>query len=84
MTIEMKPVTSSQITSIGYAADTETLAILFKGGTSPYHYTGVPASVYADLMAAESVGSFFHNNIKPFKDKYPFVKQPVPEKKEGG
>ena len=79
----MKPVTSSQITSIGYDATTKTLAVLFKGGTSPYHYANVPASLFVDMIVAESIGSFFYKNIKPFKEKFPYTKQPAPEKKEG-
>ena len=83
MNIEMKPVKSSQIASVGYDAGTKTLAILFVGGKSAYHYANVDPETFAALSAAESVGSYFHNHIKPNKEKYPFVRQPEPEKKEG-
>ena len=82
MTIEMKPIKSSQITSIGYSADTKTLAILFNGGKSAYHYSNVEPEVFDALSGADSVGSYFYKHIKPNKDKYPFVKQP--EKEEAG
>jgi hypothetical protein len=79
MTITMKEVKSSQIEAIGYDDATSTLAIRFKGG-SVYNYSNVPASVFEELSAAESVGSFFGKHIKPHVDLYPFKKQPKAEK----
>lgn len=76
MSIELKPVKSSQIDSIGYDAGTKTLAILFKGGKSEYHYANVESAVFDALYGAESVGSYFYRHIKMNKEKYPFVKQP--------
>jgi hypothetical protein len=61
------PVSSSNLSSVGYDEATKTLEITFhKGGT--YQYSGVPASVYQSLIHANSVGSYFHDNIK---DVYP-------------
>lgn len=70
-TITMQPVDSSQIESIGHDPATGTLAVKFKSG-GLYHYHDVPASKYADLLKAESVGKFLHAHVKP---AHPFTKQ---------
>lgn len=70
MTIEHKSVASSNIASVGYDPESETLEIKFNG-SGIYSYEKVPASVYDALMAAESKGSYFAKNIK---GKYGFKK----------
>jgi hypothetical protein len=74
-------VNSSQIASVGHDAATNTLEIEFKNNTregqeprpnSVYQYKNVSIELHAQLIGAESVGSFFYKNIKPFKDKYPY------------
>lgn len=76
--IQMDPVDSSQIHSIGYDAENSTLAIRFKNKdglpTSLYHYRNVTADDFAAFRGAESIGSHFYKHIKPFADKYPYVK----------
>lgn len=68
--MEMKPVSSSNLQSVGYDPDEEKLVILFKrGGT--YTYEGVSQSDYDGLMSASSVGQFFNENIK---NVYPFTR----------
>jgi len=76
-------VESSQIESIGYQLATNTLEIEFKPTRnkpdqpgSIYQYRNVPPKIYEELMKAESQGSFFIKNIKPFADRYPFTKLP--------
>lgn len=59
----MVPVTSSQLSYIGYDKDSNTLYITFKNG-SVYEYTDVPITVYNELMGAASVGKYFASNIK--------------------
>jgi hypothetical protein len=72
--MKLEPVTSSQIESIGHDPATNTLGIKFKqGGT--YHYANFTADDFAAFKSAESVGSHFHRNIKPHKDKWPYKKQ---------
>jgi hypothetical protein len=77
-TITMDSIESSQIDAIGHDAESQTLAIQFKAkGTAPgsvYHYSNVDAALFAEFRSAESIGSFFYKNIKPFKDKYPYVR----------
>lgn len=61
--MERVQVDSSNIESIGYDSDTETLEIEFiKGGL--YQYYGVPAYVYDELMSANSHGSYLASTIK--------------------
>lgn len=56
-------VQSSNIDSIGYAEDSETLEIEFLGG-SVYQYYNVPATEYAGFVNADSQGKYFHRHIK--------------------
>lgn len=64
--IAMQPVKSNQLASIGYDAASKTLAATFtRGPGTVYQYPNVDAKVYADLMAADSIGSFFGKHIKP-------------------
>jgi hypothetical protein len=60
---EMQPVASSNVQSIGYDENTETLYIRFLNG-SLYIYKNVPIMVYEQLLGAPSVGSYMHRNIK--------------------
>lgn len=75
-TITMQPVTSSQLHSIGHDAASNKLAIRFKTKdgrpTSLYHYEHVTAADFEAFRMADSIGSFFKRNIKPFPEKYPF------------
>ena len=57
------PVSSSNLASVGYDPDTQTLEVTFKDG-STYAYAGVPASAYDGLMASDSLGSYLHRHIK--------------------
>ncbi|MGN6085833.1 KTSC domain-containing protein [Trinickia sp.] len=76
--ITMESVESSQIHSIGHDAASNTLAIRFKNKagepSSLYHYANVSAEDYAAFKGAESIGSHFYKGIKPFAEKYPYVK----------
>lgn len=62
----MQPVSSSNLSSIGY--EDGTLYIAFKSGGT-YSYSGVPESVYHDLMSASSHGKYFAAYIK---NAYPY------------
>lgn len=77
--IEMYPVVSSQIASIGHAPESNLLAIQFPGrkdgsAGSLYHYSGVSAEQFAEFKNAESIGSHFINRIKKFPDLFPYTK----------
>jgi hypothetical protein len=75
--IALEPVQSSQIAAIGHDDKTNTLAIRFKpraGSTvGPlYHYANVDRGIYNNMKAAPSIGSFFHNVIKPDTASFPY------------
>lgn len=58
-----QPVTSSNIASIGYDADSQTLEIEFLNG-GVYQYFDVPQHVHEELMNADSHGQYLAQNIK--------------------
>ncbi|MDE0174250.1 MAG: KTSC domain-containing protein [Defluviicoccus sp.] len=61
-------VASSNIASIGYDANTETLEVEFLNG-SLYQYYNVPQNMYDQLMAEGSKGRFLNAYIK---NAYPY------------
>ncbi|AOK00158.1 KTSC domain-containing protein [Burkholderia vietnamiensis] len=85
-TIDTQPVESSQIHSIGYDTESETLAVRFKdrkagARTSLYHYSQFTQANFDALKGADSIGSHFYKHIKPFPDRFPYVcveKMPAP------
>lgn len=64
MRIVRHSVESSSIASIGYLEEAATLEIEFRGG-AVYRYFGVPPSVYRGLDAADSLGRYFNEWIRP-------------------
>lgn len=62
------PVASTNIASIGYDADTETLEVEFTNG-SIYQYFNVPLGLNDQLMASASKGQFLNVYIR---NAYPF------------
>lgn len=72
--IPMQDVESNQIRAIGYDPATRTLAVTFKFGVGAlYQYPDVEQATFDELMASESLGTFFGQNIKqlPFKKYRP-------------
>ena len=63
-------VTSTNIASIAYVAQTSVLEIEFRNG-STYRYFLVPSSVYDAFRQASSMGVFFNQLIRP---RYAFAK----------
>lgn len=62
------PVASTNIASIGYDANTETLEVEFTNG-SIYQYYNVSDELYSQLMLAGSKGQFLNTYIK---NGYPY------------
>lgn len=66
--ITMVPVQSSNIKEIGYDMESQTAAARFagkEGADGPlYRYKDMPMEVYAAWSGAESVGKYFHANIR--------------------
>lgn len=58
-----QPVSSSNIASIGYDVDSQTLEIEFLNG-GVYQYFDVPQHIFDGIMNAESHGQFLAQNIK--------------------
>jgi KTSC domain len=65
-----KPVSSSMIASVGYAARSKLLEIEFLSGRI-YQYFDVDRDTYEALLRAPSLGTFFNEHIK---DEYAFVR----------
>lgn len=67
MTMDRQPVSSSNISSVGYDPGSLVLEIEFHGGRL-YQYSRVPEIIHSGLMSAISKGTFFHEHIR---DTYP-------------
>lgn len=61
--MERTAVTSSNIASVGYDTDSQTLEIEFNNGTV-YQYFDVSEQVFNELKGAASVGGYLAANIK--------------------
>lgn len=61
--IEMKPVKSSNIKSVGYDTESKALQIQFKNGGT-YQYKDVPADTFDALLHADSVGKYYIARIQ--------------------
>ena len=77
-TIALDSVESSQLHSIGYHPETQTLAIQFlnkeKGPGSLYHYENFTQADWDEFRNAVSFGSHFKKFIKPNAEKYPYTR----------
>lgn len=62
--MERQAVSSSNIASIGYDPDSETLEVEFSRTGKLYQYLNVPSFMHERLMQANSVGTFFNAEIK--------------------
>lgn len=69
------PVESSNIHSVCYVPEEQKLGIVFHSNTrAEYWYDGVSQDLFDSFVAADSLGSFFAKEIRPFPDRFPFVK----------
>lgn len=58
-----RPVDSTLIRSVGYDLPGSVLEVEFADG-NVYEYYDVALTIYSELMAAESVGSYFNDHVK--------------------
>jgi KTSC domain-containing protein len=65
-----KPVSSSMIASVGYAAKKRVLEVEFLSGRI-YQYLDVDRETHDALLKAPSLGTYFNAHIK---DEYAFVR----------
>lgn len=70
MSLQMKPVVSSNIATVGYDAEEKRLCVQFQTGQC-YEYTGVPSETFIKLITAKSTGKALDEHIKKggFKSK---------------
>lgn len=61
--MQIKPLASSTIHSVGYEVATQTLRIVFRSG-AVYEYYFVPEEVYVGLLRAPSHGTYFAAHIR--------------------
>jgi len=71
--MERQKLNSKILASVGYDPITRDLEVEFRARKDEdkrrvYRYHAVPAERYAEMMAAESFGSFFLDRIKPNYD----------------
>lgn len=59
---------SSNIESVGYDPETETLHVVFRSGDE-YDYFNVPPSVYRGFQSAGSAGQYLNRVVK---GRYPY------------
>ncbi len=69
--IEMIPVNSSNVVSVGYDEANLEVHVRFLNG-SLYVYKGVPVHEFENLNTAPSVGSYLHRN---YKNIYPYERR---------
>lgn len=70
--MQMIPVKSNDLKSVGYDADKKIMLIDFvKGGL--YQYKNITTLLHNQLMSAPSKGKFFNANIRS-KPQYPCIK----------
>ncbi len=61
--MQRKPVSSSNVASIGYDVASQTLEVEFNNGRV-YQYLDVPQSMHEAFMQASSKGGFLNEHIK--------------------
>lgn len=61
--MDRQPVSSSNLSSVGYDSSAEKLEVEFKNGYV-YEYYNVPQVMFEQLIQAPSVGTFFNANIR--------------------
>jgi hypothetical protein len=61
--MDRTPVSSSNLSSVGYDQENRVLEIEFNGGRV-YQYSDVPPRIHQELMNASSHGTYFNKNIE--------------------
>ncbi len=61
--MDRTPVNSSNVESVGYDVDSQTLEVAFKNG-AVYQYFDVPQNTFEELRDADSVGGYLAARIK--------------------
>lgn len=61
--MQRQAVKSSNIASVGYDPAARVLEVEFRNGGT-YHYHDVAPETHAQMVANDSVGTFFHKHVK--------------------
>jgi hypothetical protein len=61
--MDYRSLSSSTLNSVGYEAETQTLAVTFRNGTE-YHFYNVGESVFEGICSASSPGQYFDLYVK--------------------
>lgn len=64
MTVDMIPVQSSNLSHVGYDADTQTLHVQFKNGGRRGTHANVPPELHQAMMSSDSLGGFYARHIR--------------------
>lgn len=62
--MEREQVESTNLASVGYDPNSETLEVEFLKSGDVYQYFNVPAFEYEQLLSANSIGGYFSANIR--------------------
>lgn len=68
----LQQVESTTFSAVGYNEATRELSVVFRDGGETYVYANVPPAAYKEMMEADSVGGYFHANIK---DNFEYTKE---------
>lgn len=68
-----QPIDSSAASAVRYNAQRQWLDVEYTGG-GRYRYFSVPAEVHQELLAAESIGTYLNQCVKPY---YRYTKLPL-------
>ena len=63
--MRMQRVSSEAAKAIGYDPERRWLDVRYTTGSATYRYLDVPATAYAELVSAASVGTYLNQHIKP-------------------
>ena len=72
--MELVTVESSMIHAVGYDDAAQELEVVFNSGKT-YRYTGVPRTVYEELLAADSKGQYMRANVIDVYPDYPLSRR---------
>lgn len=70
--MELIPISSSNLSAVGYDEGPMTLQVQFKNGAT-YSYANVEPETYAAMMAGDP-GEYFATIIKPQRQRYAFTR----------
>jgi hypothetical protein len=66
------PVSSTNLASVGYSTELQSLDVEFRRRGDVYRFFFVPPSLYVELLRASSIGAYFNRCIR---NRFPYLKQ---------